>query len=176
MANPTLLSMPIAKNGDKNSIPSTLATDTGVMSQEYGFPQSTSTPLEAGGHAPDRKDFNGVFNLLSGIAFYAQKGYHFLYDATQDYFVGCVVIDPTDGKMYICHTDMAVADTVAPHLDTNEDYWRLYNPINECYRQPSTAYATGAIAYHASLPTGYYLECTTAGTTDSGALSLGGGQ
>ncbi len=42
------------------------------------------------------------------------------------------------------------------------------------YRQPSTAYTVGQIAYHASLPTGYYLECTTAGTTSSGDLSIGG--
>lgn len=40
------------------------------------------------------------------------------------------------------------------------------------YRQPSTAYSTGNIAYHASLPTGWYLECTTAGTSGSGELSI----
>ena len=40
------------------------------------------------------------------------------------------------------------------------------------YRQPSTAYTVGQIAYHASLPTGYYLECTTPGTTSSGDLSI----
>jgi len=42
------------------------------------------------------------------------------------------------------------------------------------YRQPNTAYTVGTIKYHASLPTGYYLECTTAGTTSSGDLSVGG--
>ena len=40
------------------------------------------------------------------------------------------------------------------------------------YRQPSTAYAAGNIAYHASLPTGCYLECTTGGTTSSGDLAV----
>ena len=40
------------------------------------------------------------------------------------------------------------------------------------YRQPSTAYTVGDIAYHASLPTGYYLECTTGGTTGSGDLPI----
>lgn len=40
------------------------------------------------------------------------------------------------------------------------------------YRQPSTAYTAGQIAYHASLPTGWYLECTTAGTTGSGDLTI----
>ena len=40
------------------------------------------------------------------------------------------------------------------------------------YRQPSTAYAVGSIAYHASLPTGWYLKCTTKGTTSSGELTI----
>lgn len=39
------------------------------------------------------------------------------------------------------------------------------------YRQPNTAYTVGQIAYHASLPTGYYLECTTAGTTSAGDIT-----
>lgn len=42
------------------------------------------------------------------------------------------------------------------------------------YRQPSTAYAKGDIVYHADLPGGFYLECTTAGTTGDGDLSIGG--
>lgn len=40
------------------------------------------------------------------------------------------------------------------------------------YRQPSTTYAAGQIAYHASLPTGWYLECTTAGISGSGDLTI----
>ncbi len=46
--------------------------------------------------------------------------------------------------------------------------------LKEKYRQPSTAYAVGDIAFHPSLPTGYYLECTVDGTTSSGVLSTGG--
>ena len=40
------------------------------------------------------------------------------------------------------------------------------------YRQPSTTYAVGNIAYHSALPTGWYLECTTKGTSGSGDLSI----
>lgn len=40
------------------------------------------------------------------------------------------------------------------------------------YRQPNTTYTAGQIAYHASLPTGWYLECTTAGISGSGELSI----
>jgi hypothetical protein len=39
------------------------------------------------------------------------------------------------------------------------------------YRQPNTAYAVGNITYHSALPTGYYLECTTGGTTSVGNIT-----
>ena len=58
------------------------------------------------------------------------------------------------------------------HLETEVDQ---VVGLKEKFRQPSTAYTVGKIAYHASLPTGYYLECTTAGTTSNGDLSIGGG-
>jgi hypothetical protein len=44
--------------------------------------------------------------------------------------------------------------------------------LKEKFRQPSTAYAVGNIAYHNALPTGWYLECTTAGTTGGGDLTI----
>ena len=39
------------------------------------------------------------------------------------------------------------------------------------YRLPSTVYAVGTIAYHASLPTGWCLKCTTAGITSAGDIT-----
>lgn len=124
--NPTLLAMPIAKNGTKNTIPETqAAAGNGLMSQSTGFPPETALPLGAGGIAPSREDFNGAFNLLGGVAFYAQKGWKFLYDNDQDYYAGCIVRDADDGKLYECVADMT-AGTVAPHSDTANDYWKLY--------------------------------------------------
>lgn len=124
--NPTLLIVPIAQNGTKNTIPQNQATPgNGLMSQSTGFPAECSLPLGAGGVAPDRADFNGAFNLLGGVAFMAQKGFTFNYDAGQDYYTGCVVIDPADGNRYLCIADMA-AGTVAPHSDTAHTYWAFY--------------------------------------------------
>ena len=56
------------------------------------------------------------------------------------------------------------------NVTVNNDGTMTYNPLG--YRQPSTTYAVGAIAYHSALPTGYYLECTTAGTSGSGDLTI----
>ena len=122
--NPTLLAMPLAENGTKNVIPETQATaGDGLFSQSTGFPAETSLPLGAGGAAPSREDFNGMANLLGGVAFMAQKGFTFNYDAGQDYYTGCVVMD--GGNRYLCIADMA-AGTVAPSADTTHDYWIFY--------------------------------------------------
>ena len=43
----------------------------------------------------------------------------------------------------------------------------LNNNVSLGYRQPNKSYSIGDIAYHSNLLTGYYLECTTAGTSAS---------
>lgn len=124
--NPTLLKMPLATDGEKAAIPETTGSTTGKFSQQYGFQAINALPLQAGGVAPKREDFNGAFNLLGGVAFYAQKGWVFEYDSTQDYYKGCIVIDPSDGNKYECIADMS-AGTVAPHSDSFNTYWKDAN-------------------------------------------------
>lgn len=122
MANPTLLKTPIASGGDKNTIPETTGSTTGLLSQEKGWQQINSLPINAGGIAPSRLDFNGVFNLLSNILFYAQKGWQWEFDETQSYFAGCTVKDTVDGKTYVCIADVS-ASTTHPSRDTT--HWKL---------------------------------------------------
>ena len=124
--NPTLLKMPLAADGEKATIPETTGSTTGEFSQQYGFQAINALPLQAGGIAPKREDMNGVFNLLGGVAYYAQKGWTFKYDNTQAYFAGCVVIDPADGKRYECISDVAAGGT-APNEDTSGTYWKRYS-------------------------------------------------
>lgn len=123
MANPTLLEMPIARDGAKNSIPSTTSPTTGLLSQQYGWQDINSMPVQQGGKAPSRLDFNGVLNLLSNILFYAQKGWQFEWDSSQAYYAGCIVKDPSDNKMYMCLND--IISITAPHSDTTN--WKLWD-------------------------------------------------
>lgn len=123
MANPTLLSRLLCADADKNTIPDTDAGTAGVFSQQYGWQAINSLPLSAGGKAVQRQDFNGVFNLLGGIAFYAQKGYTFEWDITQDYYAGCVVTDPLDGNKYNAKNDVAKGGS-NPSLDSTN--WELF--------------------------------------------------
>lgn len=124
MANPTLLEMPIARDGAKNSIPSTTSPTTGLLSQQFGWQDINSMPVQQGGKAPSRLDFNGVLNLLSKILFYCQKGYQFLWQNDQDYYAGCVVKDPTDSKMYRAKNDVSASNT-EPHSDSTN--WEVYD-------------------------------------------------
>ena len=168
-ANPTLLSMPIAENGTKNIIPENQATPgNGLMSQSTGFPAECSLPLGAGGVAPDRADFNGAFYLLGGVAFMAQKGFTFNYDATQDYYAGCVVMD--GGNKYLCIADMP-AGTVAPSADTTHDYWILY-PVGVINKRDVV---TTSGTYTAPV-TGWYKITVKGGGCGGGGSIVSGGR
>ena len=77
---PSAISYPFAENGDKNTIPVTNDGTTGAASQSLGFPSITSTAISSGGVPPSRKDFNGIFNLVTGQYFYLQNGGKFTFD------------------------------------------------------------------------------------------------
>ena len=172
--NPELLKMPLARDGQKSTIPETTDASTGLFSQQYGWQSINSLPPQAGGKAVKREDFNGAFNLLGGIAFMAQKGFTFNFDDTQDYYAGCVVIDTTDGQKYECIADVTAGGS-APSADST--HWQLAGnnsaDIDIWFRQASTVYDNGAIALLLTLPTGWYLECTgTGGTTSASDLVI----
>ena len=62
------------------------------------------------------------------------------------------------------------SDTTEGKVTVNNGGTMTYNPLG--YRQPSTIYKVGNIKYHSALPTGWYLECTIAGISDSGELTI----
>ena len=71
---PDVLQQPFCENGDKNTIPST-ATGSQLASLAEGFPLITQQPTSQGGVPPERKDFNGAFNLLSKYDYAIQNGW-----------------------------------------------------------------------------------------------------
>lgn len=173
MSNPTLLQMPLAVNGDKNTIPVETGSNTGLFSQKYGFQSINSLPLSAGGKAISRHDYNGAMYLLSNILFYTQKGYTFEFDASQAYYENCEVIDTLDGNKYRC-----IADVAAEGDNPSEDitHWeRIFDESEFFYRLPDTDYALGDVKYAANLPSWGFLICTTAGTSASTELTIPSG-
>lgn len=79
LENPPVLQQPFAFNGDKNTIPLSATGDQRASLQE-GFPPVTSQSILKGGIPPERKDFNGLGNLLSSMYFYLQNGGQFTFN------------------------------------------------------------------------------------------------
>lgn len=78
---PTLIPVPFAESGTKNTIPTTPPTTPGLASLQTGFPPVTMTPIVAGGIPPSGADFNGILNLISATARWAQAGGGYRYNA-----------------------------------------------------------------------------------------------
>lgn len=73
------------------------------------------------------------------------------------------VTDGLDTRVTLAESNISTLQSdVAPLKSVND----------ASYRQPSTAQSVGDVRYHATLPIGWYLECTTAGNTGSGALTI----
>jgi hypothetical protein len=140
MANPTLLTMPLCVNADKNTIPSTDAGTSGLFSEEYGWQNINSLPLASGGKAPNRRDFNGVFALLGGIAYACQRGQSFEWVNTLPYLAGCVVTDPLDGNKYNAKNDVPAGGS-NPSLDPTN--WEIFGrDPNALTREVTPAFNT----------------------------------
>lgn len=119
----------LVRSGDANTIPQSTPAGTGEASFDDGFPQITQVPIGAGGIAPDRKDFNGLFKILGDWIFFAQNGGVPSYDPDFDYVVGRRILY-TDGNLYKCkqantvivggQTIHVAPDSVDP---VGTDYW-----------------------------------------------------
>ena len=99
---PDVLQQPFCENGDKNTIPST-ATGSQLASLAEGFPAITQQPVTQGGIPPERRDFNGAFNLLSKYNYAIQNGWLPTFKQEVSTAIGgyaegaCLWYMPTDG-------------------------------------------------------------------------------
>ena len=94
MANPDLILIPFAQDGDKNTIPLELGIGDPVYraSLKAGFPANTRIPKDIGGEPPDGLDFNGILNVLSQAIVFMQKGNAYQFDASlAPYPIGALV-------------------------------------------------------------------------------------
>lgn len=129
-------------------VPSSAAdAPAGRASWQMGYPPSTSLPLEAGGYAPARLDFNGGLYALSAHVFFQQSGSMYEWDGALDYNVGAAVLG-SDGNEYRCVTANGVSSTVKdPVLDVSHTYWKslalfltdIIYPVGSIYMTTSSA-------------------------------------
>lgn len=116
------LSSVLAAGGDFTIPPVTAASaGSGKFSQQNGFPPETSQPLSQGGFPPDRRDFNGVLNLLSQFIVWYQQGGLLNYSAQFDYEVGNEIL--FNGVKYRClQANGPASSAVTP--GSNPSVWK----------------------------------------------------
>lgn len=156
---PTKWQTSLVNSGDANTIPQNTPVGTGKASFEEGFPQITQVPIGAGGIAPDRKDFNGLFKLLADWLFYIQNGGIATYNPLYDYAEGRIVLH-TDNKIYFCIQANGALDPKDP---SNTAYWSLIPTLADF---DEIGFKTGDIKIQttATIPSGWLL-CNGAGVS-----------
>ena len=125
MANPDLILIPFAQDGDKNTIPLELGIGDPVYraSLKVGFPPDTRIPKDIGGEPPDGLDFNGILNVLSQAIVFMQKGNAYQFDSNlAPYPIGALVRSNDD-----LTTFQSTIALNSNNPNSNMTGWRVYN-------------------------------------------------
>jgi hypothetical protein len=124
---PTQWDHELGNNADVSTLPDDTSATTGVASLQKLFQIINQTPLEAGGVAPDREDFNALFKYLGDQIFYTQNGGVPSYNNSYDYAIGRVVL--YNGNLYKCiQANGSSSTVVAP--DSDDTYWQQLDGEN----------------------------------------------
>ena len=110
----------LGSTADVNAIPATTPSGSGRASFSGLFPPVTQLPLDQGGIAPERGDFNALFKYLGEYLFYLMQGGTFSYSTGYDYTAGNLVMH--EGSLYLCIASNGPGSAVK--YPTDADYWR----------------------------------------------------
>ena len=128
MDNPVFIPQAFATSGNKNNIENALqpSQNQGAATWQLGFPPVTSIPPSAGGIAPDRLDFNGIFYALSAHAVFTQNGgvFKFSQDIADGngYEIGAVIMSDDNTKTFVSTKN---GNKTNPNIDL--DGWKIFN-------------------------------------------------
>ena len=110
----------LGSTADVNVLPATTPTGSGRASTSGLFPPVTQLPLDQGGIAPERGDFNALFKYLGEYLFYLMQGGTFSYSTDYDYTAGNLVLH--GGSLYLCIASNGPGSAIKYPTDTA--YWR----------------------------------------------------
>lgn len=116
---PTLWTHALGNNADVSTLPDDTPGTTGLASLQKLFQLINQTPLEAGGIAPSREDFNALFKFLGDPVFYMMNGGLWTYSTAMDYPVGALV--KYNNAIYECVQANGPSSTLADPTDAA--YW-----------------------------------------------------
>ena len=110
----------LGNTADVNAIPATTPSGSGRASFSGLFPPVTQLPLDQGGIAPERGDFNALFKYLGEYLFYLMQGGTFSYSTDYDYTAGNLVMH--GGSLYLCIAANGPGSAIK--YPTDAAYWR----------------------------------------------------
>ena len=110
----------LGASADVNAIPATTPSGSGRASFSGLFPPVTQLPLDQGGIAPERGDFNALFKYLGEYLFYLMQGGMFSYSTDYDYTAGNLVMH--EESLYLCIAANGPGSAVK--YPTDAAYWR----------------------------------------------------
>ena len=116
---PQKWSATLGASADVNSLPAVTPAGSGRASTSGLFPQVTQKPLDEGGIAPERADFNALFKYLGDYIYYVMQGGVFSYLSTYAYTAGNLAM--FSGAVYEC---IAANGPGNVHAPTDTAYWR----------------------------------------------------
>lgn len=116
---PTLWTHTLGNNADVSTLPDDTSGTTGLASLQKLFQLINQTPLEAGGIAPSREDFNALFKCLGDPVFYMMNGGLWTYSTALDYPIGALV--KYNNGIYECVQANGPSSTLADPTDAA--YW-----------------------------------------------------
>ena len=119
-AEPQKWSATLGANADVNPLPATTPAGSGRASTGGLFPPITQQPLDKGGLAPERADFNALFKYLGEYIYYAMQGGVYTYVTTYNYTAGNFVLH--ERSLYLCIAANGPGSSVKYPTDTA--YWR----------------------------------------------------
>ena len=117
----------LGASADVNALPATTPSGSGRASTSGLFPPVTQLPLDQGGIAPERGDFNALFKYLGEYIYYAMQGGVYTYVTTYDYTAGNFVLH--EGSLYLCIAANGPGSAVKYPTDTA--YWRRLALISD---------------------------------------------
>lgn len=146
-SEPSKWTTALGASADVNVIPATTPAGTGLASMSSLFPAITQVPIDAGGIAPERADFNALFKLLGDSVYFLQQGGVFSYSASYPYRVGDLVL--YNGGLYRCIQAHA-AGAAAP---SNASYWSAIASAGDIPTKTSQLQNDSGFITSASVPT-----------------------
>ena len=146
-SEPSKWTTALGASADVNVIPATTPAGTGLASMSSLFPAITQVPIDSGGIAPERADFNALFKMLGDQSYFLQQGGVYSYSASYAYRAGDLVM--YNGNLYRCIQAHA-AGAAAP---SNTAFWAAIASAGDIPTKTSQLQNDSGFVTSASVPT-----------------------